>query len=434
MRRIADLYPGDAKTDAKDAARTMPHTLRSLEPTDEITAELTVLVGFNPDLATGATRTSNRIRGLLTKSHPRLERVSRARYSQTGTPGSASGREKRTGGNTGTALLAGSAGTPRMTTGRSHQARTSQQRLGVGPEPEGSRFSELERLRRPSTRTTGTAFARALERVDEIGAYRLGRLRLSQIPPNRMAALAPYALGSKAPLLKRAPEPKRTAMLTAVMRHLEAKAIDEAPDLFQVLVATRLLNTAKRKTEKERLSMLPQLEKASRVLARAAKVLFEELELVEEHGADLDVAALWAAVEEAAPRAAVLTAAATVVSLVPEDKGSAEVAMRAALANRYATVRPFLALLGESKALDVASAGRRVLAGARGLPEQQVRQVDLRERLLDPPSQPGQGLRLAEGAEPRDVQLHPPVAGLLDGDLRRGERLDRLPRRLRPPR
>lgn len=63
--------------------------------------------------------------------------------------------------------------------------------------PEGSRFSELERLRRPPTRTTGTAFARAQERVDEIGAYRLGRLRLSQIPPNRMAALARYALGRR---------------------------------------------------------------------------------------------------------------------------------------------------------------------------------------------------------------------------------------------
>ncbi|HWU10674.1 MAG TPA: DUF4158 domain-containing protein [Streptomyces sp.] len=61
--------------------------------------------------------------------------------------------------------------------------------------PEGSRFSELERLRRPPTRTTGTAFARALERVDEIGAYRLGRSRLSQIPPTRMAALARYARG-----------------------------------------------------------------------------------------------------------------------------------------------------------------------------------------------------------------------------------------------
>ncbi len=54
-----------------------------------------------------------------------------------------------------------------------------------------------------------------------------------------------------------------------------------------------------------------------------------------------------------------MTAAATVVSLVPEDEGSAEIALRAALATRYATVRPFLSLLGESKALDTASAGKR---------------------------------------------------------------------------
>ncbi len=128
-------------------------------------------------------------------------------------------------------------------------------------------------------------------------------------------------------------------MPTAVARYLEAKAIGEALDLFQVLMATRLLNTAKRKTEKERWSTLPQPEKASRTLARAAKVLFEELELVEEHGADLDVAALWAAVEEVTPRAAVLSAVVTVVTLMPEDENTADVAMRAAPATRYATAR-----------------------------------------------------------------------------------------------
>ncbi|MFF1725800.1 IS110 family RNA-guided transposase [Streptomyces sviceus] len=81
MRRIADLYPGEAKTDARDAAviadaaRTMPHTLRSLELADEITAELTMLVGFDQDLAGETNRTSNRIRGLLTQFHPSLERI-----------------------------------------------------------------------------------------------------------------------------------------------------------------------------------------------------------------------------------------------------------------------------------------------------------------------------------------------------------------------
>ncbi|MBY4576216.1 IS110 family transposase, partial [Gordonia paraffinivorans] len=81
MRRVADLYPGQSKTDARDAfiiadtARTMPHTLRRIDVGDETLAELGVLVGFDDDLAGEATRISNRIRGLLTGIHPALERV-----------------------------------------------------------------------------------------------------------------------------------------------------------------------------------------------------------------------------------------------------------------------------------------------------------------------------------------------------------------------
>jgi transposase len=81
MRRIADLYPGEAKTDARDAfviadaARTMPHTLRGIELTDETVAELEMIVGFDDDLAGEATRIANRLRGLLTQIHPHLERV-----------------------------------------------------------------------------------------------------------------------------------------------------------------------------------------------------------------------------------------------------------------------------------------------------------------------------------------------------------------------
>ena len=81
MRRIADLHPGEAKTDARDAfiiaeaARTMPHTLRSVQLADEQLAELSMLCGFDDDLAKQATATSNRIRGLLTQIHPALERV-----------------------------------------------------------------------------------------------------------------------------------------------------------------------------------------------------------------------------------------------------------------------------------------------------------------------------------------------------------------------
>lgn len=68
MRRIADLHPGTAKTDARDAyviadaARTLPHTLRRVDAGDDA-------------LAGEATRISNRVRSLLTQIHPALERV-----------------------------------------------------------------------------------------------------------------------------------------------------------------------------------------------------------------------------------------------------------------------------------------------------------------------------------------------------------------------
>ncbi|GHE59064.1 insertion element IS110 uncharacterized 43.6 kDa protein [Streptomyces longispororuber] len=81
MHRIADLYPGEAKTDAKDAfiiadaARAMPHTLRAIDGEDETIAELEMIVGFDDDLVGEATRVANRLHGLLTQTHPSLERV-----------------------------------------------------------------------------------------------------------------------------------------------------------------------------------------------------------------------------------------------------------------------------------------------------------------------------------------------------------------------
>jgi hypothetical protein len=96
----------------------------------------------------------------------------------------------------------------------------------------GARLSDLERLRRPPTRSTGTAMARALERVGEISAFGLGRVDLSQVPVTRLATLARFGLISEAQAIERTPEPKRTALVTAVVRGLEAAAIDDALDLF----------------------------------------------------------------------------------------------------------------------------------------------------------------------------------------------------------
>ena len=235
--------------------------------------------------------------------------------------------------------------------------------------PQGRRVSELERLRRPPTRTTGASMAKALERVEEISGLRLGRVKVDKVPPNRLATLARVGLGSKAPILQRTPEPKRTALLTSLVRHLEASAIDDALDVFALLMQVKLLNAAKRATDKDWLASRPRLARASRTVQAAYRLWSGQLDLVADAGADLDAAAMYRALEEeVGPRSEVEAAVRLLDELLPPGDDEAEAEMRRALAGRYNTVRPFLSLLGESSALGAASGGRRVLEAVKRLP------------------------------------------------------------------
>jgi transposase len=81
MRRLADLHPGQAKTDARDAyviataAREHPRTLRRVGGDDQTLAEMGVLAGYDDDLAQQSTRLTNRLRDALLHVHPALERL-----------------------------------------------------------------------------------------------------------------------------------------------------------------------------------------------------------------------------------------------------------------------------------------------------------------------------------------------------------------------
>jgi TnpA family transposase len=241
--------------------------------------------------------------------------------------------------------------------------------------PEGSRFSEMQSWRRSPTRVSGPALVNALDRALELEALRVREADCSTVPANRMAALARYGLASKAPTLEALAEPRRTATLLALTRHLDAVAIDDALDLFALLMTTRLINPARSAANTDRLTWLPRLERASRTLALVNRVLMAALDAATEGGGGLDVAAVWAAIEKIAPREQVAGAVATVTELVPHDDASADVALRVALAERYRTVRPFLPLLGESASLAAASGGARALAAVRTLPELAARRV-----------------------------------------------------------
>jgi transposase len=91
MRRAADLYPGEAKTDRRDAyiiadtARTRRKQVHWLDASsDELLAQLRVLNGFDTDLAEDQTRVTNRLRDALTSIAPALERALGNRLQHAG--------------------------------------------------------------------------------------------------------------------------------------------------------------------------------------------------------------------------------------------------------------------------------------------------------------------------------------------------------------
>jgi transposase len=91
MRRAADLYPGKAKTDKRDAcviadtARTRRRQVYWLDAgSDELLTQLRVLNGFDIDLAADQTRLANQARDALTSIFPALERAVGDRLHQAG--------------------------------------------------------------------------------------------------------------------------------------------------------------------------------------------------------------------------------------------------------------------------------------------------------------------------------------------------------------
>ena len=91
MRRAADLYPGEAKTDKRDAfiiadtGRTRRKRVHWLDVgSDELLDRLRILNGFDIDLAADQTRLANRCRDALTSVSPGLERAVGARLNQAG--------------------------------------------------------------------------------------------------------------------------------------------------------------------------------------------------------------------------------------------------------------------------------------------------------------------------------------------------------------
>ncbi|MEU1941797.1 Tn3 family transposase [Streptomyces sp. NPDC020125] len=242
--------------------------------------------------------------------------------------------------------------------------------------PPGARVSELDRLRRGPVRISGPQMKWALERAAEIDAFGMGELDVSGIPPRRLAELSRYGVDGKASLLRRHGDSRRLATLLATAVHLTSRAVDDALDLLEVLVATRLLARAERETAKQKLKTLPRMERAGIRLATAFRVVFDTTsEQVDTESGEISppevatLTAMWERIEEVVPREELAAAIAALFELAPPIDSDADEAWRSMLVTRFPTVRPFLALLVQVVDFGATPEGLPVLKALKSLPD-----------------------------------------------------------------
>lgn len=192
---------------------------------------------------------------------------------------------------------------------------------------------------------------------------------MADVPPSRVDALACTGLTGDAFTLRRLPAQLRSAVLLATARALRSSSIDDALDVFAVLMASKVLGPAERASVAERLRSLPQLAKASATLAMAVRVLLEIAGSVGDPGLppEIDPVAAWAQLASVIDREQLAAAVATVQEFAPDAVDDAASGQRREMLKRYATVRPFLAMLSVVLPMASTDAGRPALMAVQGV-------------------------------------------------------------------
>lgn len=236
--------------------------------------------------------------------------------------------------------------------------------LGTCEVAEGSRVSPLEEWRHGPRTPSGLSMVKALHRVSELAGLGVGELDLGAVPTRRLVELGRYGMATKAPALRRHPPPRKLATLLATVRRLQATAIDDALELFDVLVTNELAGKAERSSRAEKVRRYPRITRQAGKLAAVGRVLLEAREL----GEQATLPWLWDAIDDVVPEAELRAAVTAVTELTPPPGAEVDGEWRATLVSRYRSVRGFLGMLTEVITFAATPAGAGVLAAMQGLP------------------------------------------------------------------
>ncbi|MEU5940934.1 Tn3 family transposase [Micromonospora sp. NPDC047548] len=230
---------------------------------------------------------------------------------------------------------------------------------------EGQRVSKLEKLRQSPVDRTGKALAGALRRAFEVRTIGLGATDVGAVPQRRVVDLARRGMSANATDLRRtSPYDKRLATLLSTVLYLEAKAVDDALELFDLIMANELLARAERQSNAEKAKRYPRVARDASKLAAVVAVLLES----DDWGADLSVTQLWDAIENVASRTELRAAVDRVHQAAPPD-ADPDREWREALMGRYPLVRRFVCLLATTIEFGATTDAAEVLYALTALPD-----------------------------------------------------------------
>ncbi|MCI0563927.1 MAG: Tn3 family transposase [Nitrososphaera sp.] len=132
--------------------------------------------------------------------------------------------------------------------------------------------SGLDRLRRGPVDVSANELKLALERIKELRQLKMTQFDVSWLTPDRLKKLARYASLSKADTINRLDAPRKWATLAAFAYVYETRAVDDALDLFDTLVQSRLTRAGNRGAKK-RIRTVRDLDVAARCLGEAGTLL-----------------------------------------------------------------------------------------------------------------------------------------------------------------
>lgn len=231
---------------------------------------------------------------------------------------------------------------------------------------------------------------------------------VAEVPPRRLIALASHGLNGKTSHLRRMrPQRERLlALLCATVFTLRAMAVDDALELFDLLMVTDLMAKAERQSKDEKLRRYPRVTRNAGKLARAVRVLLE----MSEADPGLSLELVWDLIENTVSKAELRAAPAAIDELVPQADPEFDEQRLEELAGRFSTVRSFLPTMMRTIDFGATGDGKPVLAAldnladmispqrTRGLPARwlDARRVDHDlvgggwQRLVYPPERPEQ--------------------------------------------